>query len=98
MSEKSKVFSKNQFLLNYRKNVTSQFGEDGIIEKIFEIIPEQNHWCVECGAGDGKALSNSFNLITLLQLFFQYLPDFCTRVYLQPEEPSFFLPLFLYRH
>jgi len=55
--------NKNQFLLDYRRDVTSQFGEDGIIEKIFEIIPKGNHWCVEFGAWDGKLFSNTFNLI-----------------------------------
>lgn len=57
--------NKNQFLLNYRKDISSQFGEDGIIEKIFEIIPgsEQNKWCVEFGAWDGKRYSNTYNLI-----------------------------------
>ena len=29
---------KSDWLLSYRKNITSQFGEDGIIEKIFELI------------------------------------------------------------
>jgi len=57
--------NKNQYLLNYRKDINSQFGEDGIIEKIFEIIPssEQNNWCVEFGAWDGELLSNTWNLI-----------------------------------
>jgi len=50
-------------LLNYKKTITSQFGEDGIIEKIFEIIKPTNKWCVEFGAGDGKYLSNTWNLI-----------------------------------
>ncbi len=55
--------NQNQFLLNFRYNISSQFGEDGIIEKIFEIIPNKNQWCVEFGAWDGKKYSNKYNLI-----------------------------------
>jgi hypothetical protein len=55
--------SDNCFLLNFRNNVTSQYGEDGIIEKIFEIIKDQNKWCVEFGAWDGIRYSNTFNLL-----------------------------------
>lgn len=60
-------FTDNQFLNRYRKNISqSQFGEDGIIEKVFEIIPsdEQNHWCCEFGAWDGKHCSNTNHLIS----------------------------------
>ncbi len=47
-------------------NKASQHGEDGIIEKIFEIVGVENKWCVEFGAGDGKSLSNSHTLINEL--------------------------------
>lgn len=59
-------FSDNQFLCRYRKDVKSQFGEDGIIQKILEFIPsnELNHWCCEFGAWDGQHCSNTFNLLT----------------------------------
>ena len=40
----------------------SQYEEDSILEKIFEII-KGNKWCVEFGAYDGKHLSNTRNLI-----------------------------------
>jgi hypothetical protein len=52
-------------LSEYSKNVFSQNGEDGIIEKIFEIIPPTGpaRWCVEFGAWDGEYLSNCCNLI-----------------------------------
>ena len=55
--------NKNQYLLNFRSDIKSQFGEDGIIEKIFEIIPLSDRWCVEFGAWDGQHHSNSWNLI-----------------------------------
>jgi hypothetical protein len=45
------------------KDITSQCGEDGLIERIFEIIGEGDRWCVEFGAFDGKTLSNTYNLI-----------------------------------
>ncbi len=54
----------SDWLLGYRRNVTSQLGEDGIIEKIFGLLPSQEkRWCVEFGAGDGYYLSNTYNLI-----------------------------------
>jgi hypothetical protein len=45
------------------KNVYSQFGEDGILEAIFEKIGVSNAWCVECGAADGIFFSNTRKLI-----------------------------------
>lgn len=58
-------FQEPDYLSNYKKIITSQFGEDGIIEKIFEVIgnPASQRWCVEFGAGDGKTFSNNWNLI-----------------------------------
>lgn len=47
---------------NFRKVVTSQWGEDGIIEEIFRRIGTENEFCVEFGAWDGKHLSNSWDL------------------------------------
>ena len=49
-------------LSQYRRNVTSQFGEDGIIEAIFEKLGIEKGWCVEFGAWDGKLFSNTWNL------------------------------------
>ncbi len=54
---------RNNWLALYSKNIASQSGEDGVIEKIFEIV-KGNNWCVEFGAWDGKYLSNTWNLIT----------------------------------
>ncbi|WP_295447169.1 hypothetical protein, partial [uncultured Thiodictyon sp.] len=51
-------------LLEFAGNVTSQDGEDGIIQKIFETLPPTNRFCVEFGAWDGKYLSNCCNLIS----------------------------------
>ena len=44
-------------------SVFSQNGEDGIVKKIFEVIPPTNRLIVDFGAGDGVQLSNSHNLI-----------------------------------
>lgn len=51
------------WLLDYKYNVYSQTGEDGIIEKILEMLPHNDKWCVEFGAWDGMHLSNTRNLI-----------------------------------
>ena len=48
---------------SFASNVTSQYGEDGMIAKIFEFIGVKNRWCVEFGAWDGKYLSNTWDLI-----------------------------------
>jgi hypothetical protein len=50
----------NQFA---RKN-QSQLGQDGILEKIFDVIGTTNKMCVEFGAFDGKYHSNTWELIT----------------------------------
>ncbi|HEX8994335.1 MAG TPA: hypothetical protein VF803_03725 [Candidatus Paceibacterota bacterium] len=52
-----------QWLLTHKANVTSSDGEDGIIAAIFDVIGEQNKWCVELGALNGKHDSNVWNLI-----------------------------------
>lgn len=45
------------------RSVFSQFGEDGVVEKIFELIPPTTKYVVEFGAYDGVHNSNSRNLI-----------------------------------
>jgi hypothetical protein len=52
-----------EWLLKFKDNTYSQTGEDGIIKKILEILPEKDQWCVEFGAWDGVFLSNTRNLI-----------------------------------
>ena len=44
-------------------SVFSQNGEDGVIEKIFEIIPPGPKFAVEFGANDGVNASNMRNLV-----------------------------------
>jgi len=48
--------------VHYRRSVTSQWGEDGIVEEIFKRIGTQNKFCIEFGAWDGKYLSNTWVL------------------------------------
>lgn len=56
-------------LADYKQNVHSQFGEDGILAEILrrlgidEAKLGRRLWCVEFGAWDGKHLSNTWNLI-----------------------------------
>lgn len=54
---------KNNWLVDYRQSITSQDGEDGVIEKVFEVIGGTNKWCVEFGAGSGRKSNNTWNLI-----------------------------------
>jgi hypothetical protein len=52
------------WLNQFEHNVYSQSGEDGVLDKIFELIsiPEEPWFC-EFGAWDGVHLSNSANLV-----------------------------------
>lgn len=60
---KAEVTNHNQWLNEFASNVNSQEGEDGIIAKALDVIKENDCWCVEFGAWDGKHLSNTYNLI-----------------------------------
>jgi hypothetical protein len=51
------------WLLEHKRNEYSQTGEDGIIEKILQVLPNNDKWCVEFGAWDGIFLSNTRHLI-----------------------------------
>ena len=50
-------------LLQFKKTVYSQFGEDGIIEKILSEIGTKNRWAVDIGAYDGIKHSNIMHLV-----------------------------------
>jgi hypothetical protein len=47
----------------YRKNVFSQNGEDGVLAEILNRLQISTGSCVEFGAWDGKFLSNTYNLV-----------------------------------
>jgi hypothetical protein len=59
-----KLRKKSRWLLGHASNVTSQRGEDGIISKSLEMLPERTGWCIEFGAWDGRKYSNTYNLVT----------------------------------
>jgi hypothetical protein len=50
-------------LVEHARDVHSQNGEDGILERIFELLGVDHGWCVEFGAWDGVHLSNTRHLI-----------------------------------
>lgn len=51
-------------MLEFRKNVYSQNGEDGIVEYLFDKLNvTDNGTCCEFGSWDGKHLSNTFRLV-----------------------------------
>ncbi|MFA5422265.1 MAG: hypothetical protein WC374_00210 [Phycisphaerae bacterium] len=54
----------NAWLGEFARKTTSQHGEEGIIEKVLEVIGENDKWCVEFGSWDGKTCSNTYSLIT----------------------------------
>jgi hypothetical protein len=59
----NRVKKQSAFLRDFRRNITSEMGEDGMIERLLELLGVSTGWCVEFGAGDGYASSNSWNLI-----------------------------------
>lgn len=52
---------KNNWLSDYKRNYTSQRGEDGILEKIFEVLGIDQGWYVDVGA-QGLDHSNTYSL------------------------------------
>ena len=71
----------------YERTVFSQHGEDGVLERIFELIPPTTSYAVEFGGGDGVTLSNVRNLIVnagwsaLMIEGNPRLVDLCSEVY-----------------
>jgi len=53
----------NSTLLNARKNIYSQNGEDGVIELLTDFLDMKEGSFCEFGAWDGKYLSNTYNLL-----------------------------------
>lgn len=49
-------------ILEHRKNVYSQNGEDGVIAYLLKMLKIESGTCCEFGAWDGKHHSNTFNL------------------------------------
>lgn len=50
------------WLKDKASNVYTQFGEDGLIEAVFQRIGETNRQCFEIGAADGLFFSNTLRL------------------------------------
>jgi hypothetical protein len=55
--------SREHSLLQYADDVYSQNGEDGILQRIFEVVGTSSERCCEFGAWDGIHLSNTRALI-----------------------------------
>jgi hypothetical protein len=56
--------AQSRWMMAHLHNKHSQFGEDGLIAKALERIPDWNRWCVEFGAWDGQFCSNTFRLVS----------------------------------
>jgi hypothetical protein len=81
-------------LSKYRVNHYSQFGEDGVIEKLFQILNIKDGWLVEFGAWDGVMLSNThyhyknnknFDLLLIEPIYERYTQ--CLFNYLNQDKP-----------
>ncbi len=59
----SRVRPDCNWLQAYARNVTSQSGQDGVLQKIFDVIGVTSRFCVEFGGWDGKHFSNTWRFI-----------------------------------
>ena len=50
---------RSAFLDGSAANQYSQFGEDGLIDELFDVIGTTNRWSFEVGASDGRKYSNT---------------------------------------
>jgi hypothetical protein len=50
-------------LLRHRRSIASENGEDGILERIFDLVGTETKLCVDVGANDGRYLSNTWHLV-----------------------------------
>ena len=50
---------RSAFLDGSAANQYSQFGEDVLIDELFDVIGTTNRWCFEVGASDGRKYSNT---------------------------------------
>jgi hypothetical protein len=53
----------NYKLKKYRRDIYSQHGENGVIDRLLERLKIKKGWCCELGAWDGKKWSNTYHLI-----------------------------------
>jgi hypothetical protein len=51
------------WLKDFKSDITSQNGEDGVLAAIFSKIGVSNRWCCEFGAWDGVQFSNTHSLL-----------------------------------
>jgi hypothetical protein len=56
------LFASDVDLSLYEASLYSQNGEDGVLAKIFGLIPPSSRYCVEIGASDGITKSNTYLL------------------------------------
>jgi len=63
VKRRTRLKAESWIFIEFANNNTSQSGEDGIIDKIFNIITPASKFCVEFGAWGGVHLSNTWTLI-----------------------------------